>query len=311
MHQYHPLRNLDRDPTISGQPKRLFRWLAEEARWKIGGEVIITRRQLGIELGRARTTVIEWEDELVKAGMLKITIEDHGKIRYQILSFFPGTGWDTSSPDPQTLFYFAIETRALDCREPSTKPDRLSGLVNETRQPAIECREPSTKPDSPHNISAHARCTDEEEDKLIFFFKSVSWDQIAHLFFKVWKAIYHSKPGIQKADPAEEDRELIISACVLSLALKDGDKWLKYSALAVKSQGDKARNPIALFRTCLIEKMVGYLGIGTAAESKSQFGRLLRTVRPKVNELWHSLDEELKIRKNKQTMREVNDPCSN
>ena len=59
-----------------------------------------------------------------------------------------------------------------------------------------------------------------------------------------------------KTAPNIDDRETILNACIASFALKAGDAWLRRSARAVKGLGTKAREPIAVFYKCLIEKMI-------------------------------------------------------
>ncbi len=272
-------------------PSKLCYWLL----WNIAGRqpdyIFIDPAQVGLELGKDARCAKDWFEQLERESLVDIV--DKQKSGWFIYVWSPNPHNRGKRPDPQPRFAFMENTEITARLIPDSE-------ITAQLIPAGD------------NISPRVRCPDEEEDKLILFIKSVSWDQVKPLFYKVWKTIYHSRPGIVKNMlPAEEDRELILSACVLSLALKDGDKWLRYSAVAVKNQGQKARQPITLFRTCLMEKMVSYLGIGSEAEQKSQFGRLLRIVRSKANEFWCKLDQELEARKGNTTMREVNNPCNN
>ncbi len=173
----HPLSRLERDRDIPGQPKRLFRFLCEEAGLLEGknvvGQVIITTwAKIAIELGRARTSAHEWTSKLIEAGLLRVDDEEQartkrrqgksGKKRFTILSLCPGDGWDQLPLDPQQKISFSD---GANCRERLTEPDTpLSGTVDETRQSKqvdiqgvaaredLNCREPLTEPDSrPHD----------------------------------------------------------------------------------------------------------------------------------------------------------------
>ncbi len=310
---YHPLKFVEMNKKLSNGPKRLFRWVCEDVHYKIGSVVEISRSELGRELGRARPTVIEWEPPLVEAGLLEILEDEkNGTVKYKLLSFFPGIGWNTPPSDSQKFFAWAIDIQECEsgCRERSTESDSPSVLVNETRQEKASCREPSTKPDSPHNISARdARCCEEEEEKLILLINSVTWDQVKIRFFWTWTTIYHNRLGMRGNEPKEEDRELILSATVLSLVLKDGKQWLKISARGVKNKiRGLETTPIQYFHGCLSGNLANYLGLVSKDEVKAFFGKYLRLVRPKVGELWRTLDQELA---NRRAGQEVKNPCNN
>jgi len=121
----HALRNLEMDPTIPGQPKRLFRWLWEELDQQ-PGELVITHRELALELGRARSSVAEWMLPLKAAGLIRVRDQDtrRGTLSIQVFRPNPGPGWQPAETDRQIRL-------PLDGarREASTKPDTLRPAV--------------------------------------------------------------------------------------------------------------------------------------------------------------------------------------
>jgi hypothetical protein len=169
---------LERKKLLAAQPKRLFRYVCEELGLLQGenvvGKTLITKwATIAEDLGRSRSTAHEWGPPLVEAGLLRIEDDDqarttvpqekNGKVRFTVLSLYPGDGWYQEQADSQIRFAIMPDKQVSDSVDETRQDDRevsgsvdetrqddreLSGSVDETRQDEANCRVSSTEPDT-------------------------------------------------------------------------------------------------------------------------------------------------------------------